>query len=96
MKLTPKQRAILKGLANHIDKRYLVGKGNLDENIVAMLDKALEARELVKVGLLPATSQKSDEIAEELEKKLDCGIVQEIGRVIVIYRKSKLNPKIII
>jgi len=96
MKLTPKQRAYLKSLANPIDKRYLIGKGNLDENIVAMLDKALEANELIKVGVLPASSQESEDIAAELEKKLDCGIVQTIGRVIVLYRKSKRNPRIVI
>jgi RNA-binding protein YhbY len=35
-------------------------------------------------------------VAEELEKKLDCGIVQTIGRVIVIYRPSKKHKKIVI
>jgi RNA-binding protein len=61
-----------------------------------MLDKALEAKELIKVSLLQNSDLDKDEVAEELEKKLDCGIVQTIGRVIVIYRPSKKHKKIVI
>ena len=96
MKLTPKQRATLKGLANPIKDRYLLGKGELDANIIDMLDKALEAKELIKVSLLQNSELDKDEVAEELEKKLDCGIVQTIGRVIVVYRPSKKHKKIVI
>ena len=94
MKLTPKQRAYLKGLANPIKQRYLLGKGELDEAFLNLLDNALEAHELIKVGLLQNSELRTKDVATELEEKLGCGIVQTIGRVIVLYRPSKKNKKI--
>ena len=86
----------LKGLANPIRNRYLLGKGELDEAFLNLVDNALEAHELIKVGLLQNSSSKPKDIAAELEEKLKCGIVQIIGRVIVVYRPSKKNPRIVL
>ncbi|MCQ2742974.1 MAG: YhbY family RNA-binding protein [Bacilli bacterium] len=94
MTLTPKQRAKLKSLANHINNPYLIGKGELDQNIIEMLDKALEVHELIKVKLLKTSSEDVDAVASSIEKKLGAGIAQKIGRVIVVYRPSKKNPRI--
>ena len=86
----------LKGLANPIKNRYLLGKGELDEAFLNLIDNALEAHELIKIGLLQNSSSKPKDIAAELEEKLGCGIVQIIGRVIVVYRPSKKNPRIVL
>ncbi|MBQ1879306.1 MAG: YhbY family RNA-binding protein [Candidatus Enteromonas sp.] len=94
MTLTPKQRAVLKGMANTIHDRYQFGKGEVDDAFVELIDKALEAKELIKVGLLQNAELTADEVAAELVKRLDCGLVQKIGRVIVLYRPSKKHPTI--
>jgi len=94
MTLTPKQRAKLKGLANGISKRHLLGKAEPDEGFLKSLDDAFEAHELLKVGLLQTCSLTPKEAADMLEKKLDCGVVQVIGRVIVLYRPSKKHRTI--
>ena len=36
--LTPKQRAYLKGLANPISHRYLLGKSEIDEGFLVSID----------------------------------------------------------
>lgn len=92
--LTPKQRAYLKGLANSISQRYLLGKAELDEGFLVSVDTALEAKELIKVGLLQTCAATPREIAETLEKRLRAQTVQIIGRVIVLYRRSQKNPRI--
>ncbi len=92
--LTPKQRAYLKGLANPISHRYLLGKAEIDEGFLVSIDTALEAKELIKVGLLPSCESKPKEIAEQLESRLNCFTVQIIGRVIVLYRRSRKHPVI--
>lgn len=96
MKLTPKQRAILKGLANPIKERYRIGKNGLDENVYALLDHALEAKELIKVEFLPAAGMTPAEGAAIFEEKLGCGTVGTIGKIAILYRPSKKNPKIIL
>ena len=92
--LKPFQKAYLKKLANPISHRYLIGKGGLDDKFVAELNDALEARELIKVGILQNASCEPKQIAEELAERLNADLVQVIGRVMVYYRKSKKNPKI--
>ena len=92
--LTPKQRAKLKGLANPISHRYLLGKAELDEGFLVSIDTALEAKELIKVGLLQTCAATPKEIGETLCARLNCHVVQIIGRVIVLYRRSQKNPRI--
>ena len=94
--LKPFQKAYLKKLANPISHRYLIGKGGLDDKFVAELNDALEARELIKVGILQNATKKKKQIAEELAERLNADLVQVIGRVMVYYRKSKKNPKIVV
>ena len=94
--LTPKQRAYLKGLANPISHRYLLGKTEIDEGFLVSIDTALEAKELIKVGLLPSCSLKPKEVAEELERRLNAFTVQIIGRVVVLYRRSQKHPVIVL
>lgn len=94
--LKPFQKAYLKKLANPISHRYLIGKGGLDDKFVAELNDALEARELIKVGILQNASCEPNQIAEELAERLNADLVQVIGRVMVYYRKSKKNPKIVV
>ncbi len=94
--LKPFQKAYLKKLANPISHRYLIGKGGLDDKFVAELNDALEARELIKVGILQNASCEPKQIDEELAERLNADLVQVIGRVMVYYRKSKKNPKIVV
>lgn len=92
--LTGKQKQQLKALGNSIDHRYLFGKGDVDQAFLKQIEDALEAHELIKVGLLQNSSIETKEIGNILSKELNCEIVQLIGRVILIYRKSKKNPRI--
>ena len=92
--LTPKQRAKLKALANPISQRYLLGKAEPDDGFVSSIEAALEAKELIKVGLLQSCTATPDDVAATLQKRTGCHIVQVIGRVIVIYRRSKKHPTI--
>ncbi|MDO5331023.1 MAG: YhbY family RNA-binding protein [Bacillota bacterium] len=93
MKLTPKQTAELKKLANPLSSKYQIGKGELSESTLDMLDKALEANELIKVSILQNSASDKEEVSSYLEEKLSCAIVQVIGRVIVLYRPSKKHPR---
>jgi len=91
--LTTKQKATLKGLANSIQNRYLLGKDEIDANFLDVIDKALEAHELIKVGLLQTSSYEPKEVGKELAAQTGAELVQVIGRVIVLYRVSKKHPR---
>ena len=92
--LTANQKRQLKGLASTLDTKYQVGKNEISDTVVAMLDKALTARELIKIDVMKAVTSPIMELALDLSSRLNAEIVQVVGRVIVLYRFSKENHKI--
>ena len=92
--LTPNQKRQLKGLASTLDTKYQVGKNEISDTVVAMLDKALTARELIKIDVMKAVASPIMELALDLSSRLNAELVQVVGRVIVLYRYSKDNHKI--
>ncbi len=92
--LTSNEKRQLKALASTLDTKYQVGKNEISETVVAMLDKALTARELIKIDVMKAVTSPIMELALDLSSRLNAEVVQVVGRVIVLYRFSKENHKI--
>ena len=93
MELTSKQRAQLRGLANHIDTILHVGKDGIGDNLIKQADDALEARELIKGKVLENSMFTSREAAEELAQRTRSDVVQVIGTKFVLYRPSHKKGK---
>ncbi|MEK2456142.1 ribosome assembly RNA-binding protein YhbY [Tetragenococcus halophilus] len=96
MELRGKQKSFLKSQAHHLQPIFQIGKGGLNDQLIVQIGEALEKRELIKVSLLQNTDEEASEVAALLEEKLDCQIVQIIGRVLVIFKTStqEKNQKI--
>lgn len=94
MNITSKQRAQLRKLANNIQPIFQLGKGSLNPIITQELDKALEARELIKISVLETCDMDAKEIIAILAERLHAAPVQCIGRKMVLYRESKDNKRI--
>ena len=88
--MTSKQRAFLRSLAVDIDTIIMVGKGNMNENIIKQADDALAARELNSAEITPR------EVAEEIAKATNSDVVQVIGSKFVLYRRNDKEPKIVL
>ena len=59
-----------------------------------MLDKALTAHELIKIDVMKGCSLPIMEIALDISNKLNAELVHVMGRVIILFRRNKENPKI--
>ena len=81
-------------MASTLDTKYQVGKNEISDTVVAMLDKALTARELIKIDVMKSVEVPVMELALDLSSRLNAEVVQVVGRVIVLYRFSKTNHKI--
>ena len=92
--LTKEQKKQLKALIVTDKTKYQVGKNEINESLLVMLDKALEARELIRVEVLKSAVTPIMELTLDLSSKLHADVVSVVGRVIVLYRRSKENPKI--
>ena len=92
--LTPKQKRDLKGLASTLTTRYQIGKNDISDTVVDMLDKALTAHELIKIDVMKGCTLPIMEVAIDISNRLNSELVSVMGRVIVLFRRNKDNPKI--
>lgn len=83
--LTARERAHLKARAHPLEPSVQVGHGGLTDGVAAEIDRALKARELIKVKIL-ADRDARDEIAESIRARTDSAIVQQVGKVVVLWR----------
>ncbi len=93
MSLTSKQRAKLKSMAMTMSPIQYFGKASLTEENLKNVDEALEARELIKLGVQKNCEDSAREIAEAAAERLNAEVVQVIGKKIVLYREGKDDKK---
>ncbi|HBE98503.1 MAG TPA: ribosome assembly RNA-binding protein YhbY [Firmicutes bacterium] len=94
--LTAKNRALLKGLANHLKPQINLGKGEIDQNVISSIDQSLEAHELIKVKVLQNSNELCKDLAKQITEKTSSELVDIIGHTIILYRPSKKNPRIVL
>ena len=92
--LTPKQKRDLKALASTLRTRYQIGKNDISDTVVDMLNKALTAHELIKIDVMKGCALPVMEVAIDISNRLNAELVTVMGRVIVLFRRNKENPKI--
>lgn len=94
--LTSKQRAYLKSLSNNLPVTTTVGKDGITESVINSIKESFNTKELIKITLLENSGLNSKEVINELAQKLNAESVQYIGRKVVLYKKFKENPVIIL
>lgn len=92
--ITKEQKKQLKALIVSDKTKYQVGKSEITDSLITMLDKALEARELIRVEVLKSAVTPVMELTLDLSSRLHADVVSVVGRVIVLFRRNKENPKI--
>lgn len=89
--LTSKQRAFLRSRATAFEPILQVGKGGVSENMLILVEKALDARELIKVHVLENCEYTAREAADGIAEAVGADVVQVIGRKFVLFRISPEN-----
>ena len=95
--MTSKERAALRAKANPLEPIFQIGREGISDNLVSQIDDALDVRELLKIRVhLETAPENPREFADKLAERLNAEVIQVIGGVIVIYRKTdkeKVNAK---
>lgn len=94
MKLTSKQRAYLRSLAQKIEPIFQLGKNGLTPEVTEAINEALEKRELIKISVLQNCLEDPKDMAERLAERTHSIVVQVIGKKIILFKINKKNPKI--
>ena len=90
--LTSRERAHLKARAHALEPRVQVGQSGPTDAVIKEIDRALTAHELIKVKIL-ANRDARDQIAEAVCGRTEAVIVQQVGKVVVLWRpKSDDGP----
>ena len=90
--MTGKERAKFRAAANGLEPVFQIGKGGVTDALLAQVEDALDARELIKVkALLETVPQPPKEMAQAIAERTGADVIQVIGGVIVLYRE---NPEL--
>ncbi len=89
MTLTTAQRKHLKALAHARKPVVLVGNAGITDAVVKETGRAIERHELLKVRLPAVARDERSEMALRLGAAVGAMLVQEIGRVAVLYRPAQ-------
>jgi len=90
--LTPAERQALKGRAHRLRPVVLVGGDGLTPPVVAEVDRALEAHELIKIRVMGEDRDARERLLGEVCAATGAAPVQHIGRILVIYREQPEKP----
>jgi putative YhbY family RNA-binding protein len=85
--LTSAERQALKGRAHRLNPVVLIGGAGLTPTLVAEVDRALHAHELVKIRVMGAERAAREAMLTAVCAATDAAPVQHIGKVLVVYRK---------
>ena len=86
--MTPAERKILKARAHPLDPVVIIGGKGLTDEVVKEVDRALTAHELIKVRAPSLDRDARDEALKTLCEKTGAEAVQQIGKVLVLFRKN--------
>ena len=90
--LTTRQRRRLRALAHGLDPLVQVGKELVTDRLVAQLDRALAAHELVKVRFLDGKREKAELVAD-LAHRTGAVAAGTVGHVAILYRAHPEEEK---
>ena len=94
--MTGKQRAYLRSMCNTLPAIILVGKEGVTDTLTHSVEEALEARELIKMGVQRGAPVTAREACTELCERTGAEPVQCIGNKFCIYKPREENPEIIL
>lgn len=90
--LTPRERAHLKARAHALEPVVQVGQAGASDAVVAEVERALTAHELIKVRLVGADRASRDELTGVICARTGATSVQQVGRVVVLWRPRADEP----
>lgn len=92
--LAGNQSRYLRALAHHRKPVVQVGKHGWSATLLAEIDSALLAHELIKIRLVGEAPLEVGALAVHIEAELRAAVVQTLGNTLTVYRRHPNRPKI--
>ena len=91
MTLTTRERAHLKGRAHALEPVVHVGTAGVTDAVVAELERALTAHELLKVRIGADDRGKRVALGDELCTRTGATAVDRVGKILILWRPRPLE-----
>lgn len=88
--MTALQKKALKGRAHSLNPILQLGEKGLTDAVVAEIDRALGAHELIKIRAAPLNRDEREVALASICERTGSHPVQHIGKMLVIYRQKPL------
>lgn len=92
--LKGKQKSFLRSMGMSLEPIVQIGKEGVTPEVVESAREAIKKRELIKVKVLQNSPEEVEGAIEKLAERVDCELVQVIGRCALLYKKNNDKPKI--
>ena len=92
MTLSCKQRKLLEKYAQSLNPVVLVGGGGVTDALIAQVENAITAQELVKVKFNEYKEEKQ-ELTAKIAEATGATLVRIIGNIAILYRAAKAPDK---
>ena len=86
-KLSSKQRTYLRSQAHHLEPVVLIGKNGITGGTIEAVNKAFEARELIKIKFRAFKDNKQS-MSDEIAAADNCHVVGMIGHTVILFRQN--------
>ena len=91
--LTPARRSELRAAAHKLSPVVIIGDKGLSDEVVGEIDRSLKAHELIKVRAATDDRAARASWLGEICERLGAHPVQQIGKVLVVYRENEKEPE---
>jgi RNA-binding protein len=91
--LTARERAHLKARAHALDPVVQLGQSGLTREVVAEVDRALTAHELIKVRIGGTDRDERVALGDELATAADASVVHRVGKVLILWRPRPVTSE---
>lgn len=86
--LTSSERKALKARAHKLEPVVHIGAKGLTDEVVAEIERALHAHELIKVRAGSLQRDERDVVLQQILGRTGSEPVQQVGKIFVLYRKN--------
>ena len=94
--LTKDQKKYLRTLAHNRDTIIWTGQQGITANLLAEINAALDHHELIKIKIRAGDRKARAQVAADIGAQTGAEAVQKVGNVVVLYRRNKQEPKIVL
>jgi putative YhbY family RNA-binding protein len=88
------ERNALKSQAHALSPVVIIGDAGLTPNVIAEIDRALTAHQLIKIRVAGDDRRLRLTLLEEICTSTGATPIQQIGKLLIVYRRTPTTPKV--